>query len=115
MDNSTLYMKMEDEFRHLRGCLLEFGSPLDELNDNVFAMRAELEGRTLDDLFEERDRLEEAKLPTSSVLAVKGILYGFLAGSGSLSQFREQYLDKMARYIVDEVHRIDEMEDVGVV
>ena len=111
MDNSTLYKKIEDEFRHLRGCLLEFGSPLDDLNDNIFAMRAELEGRTLDDLFQERDTLEEARLPSSSVLAVKSILYGFLAGSGSLSNFREQYLERLARYIVDEVHRIDELEE----
>ena len=110
MDFEDLYRKIEQEATMLHACMTEYGSPLDELNENMFELRAELEGRTLDDLFLEHQEKEEQKVPTSTEEAVYGILYGFLAGLGVLSRCREKTLMMLARRIVAEV---DRLEDCG--
>ena len=108
MDMEDIYRKIDQEARILHSCMMEYGLPLDELNENVFEMRAELEGRTLEDLFKEQMTEEEKNLPSDSEEAVCSMLYAFLAGTGTISRFKEKSLELLARRIVDEVHRIDD-------
>lgn len=79
MEEKNLEETIENGFRMLHSCLSEFDHPVNELMEHVLALRADVEDKSLDEIFSTRDRFYTLKMDVrKKETMIRYLLQGFL-------------------------------------
>ena len=82
MDDNDLKKTIEDGFKMLHACLSEFDHPVNELMEHVVALRADVEDKSVDEIFSAHDRFHTLKLDVrKKETMILYLLQGFMVAN----------------------------------